>query len=54
MSIQSVSEWQEGMGRRGEKEVGLLTGLFSKWLQFLGEGLGYSAGRRDEVVKNYY
>lgn len=42
MSIQSASEWKEGTGRRAPEEARLLTGLFSKWLPFLGEVLGCS------------
>lgn len=38
MSIGSVGEWKEGTGRSGGEEVGLLTGLFSKWLQFFRGG----------------
>lgn len=40
------------MGTRGVEEERLLTALFSKWLQFLGEGPAASLGRGDEVVKN--
>jgi hypothetical protein len=50
--LRSVSQWTGGRGR--EQEVGLLTGLFSKWLQFFGEGLDFLLGKSDEVVKNYY
>lgn len=38
MSLRPVSEWGEETRRSGVEEVELLTGLFSKWLQFLGEG----------------
>lgn len=40
MSLGSVSEWKQEPGRSGVEEVELLTGPFSKWLQFLGEEPG--------------
>lgn len=45
MGLGSVSEWIEETGRSGVEEVELLTGLFSKWLGFSGEGPGCSAQR---------
>lgn len=41
----------KGVGIRGVEEEALLTALFSKWIQFLGEGPDALLGRRDEVVK---